>query len=85
MKQKFNKFETLFETAFSHFSNGGFREGSAVVLKPSFLKHAYFKKHYSGSTAFAKFLKELIAADTTSGRYGIRSIDAHPNFGLNRA
>jgi len=61
MKQKFNKFETLFETAFSHFSNGGFREGSAVVLKPSFLKHAYFKKHYSGSAAFAKFLKELIA------------------------
>lgn len=60
MKQKFNKFETLFETAFSHFSNGGFREGTTVVIKPSFLKHKYFKKHYSGHKAFVEFLKQLI-------------------------
>lgn len=60
MKQKFNKFETLFEAAFSHFSNGGFREGSAVIIKPSFLKHAYFKTHYSGHENFVKFLKQLI-------------------------
>lgn len=60
MKQKFNEFETLFETAFSHFSNGGFREGSALVLKPSFLKDKFFKKHYSGYPEFVKFLSQLI-------------------------
>ena len=47
MKQKFNKFETLFEAAFSHFSNGGFREGTPIIIKPSFLKDKYFKKHFS--------------------------------------
>lgn len=60
MKQKFNKFETLFETAFSHFSNGGFREGTPVVLKPSFLKCDYFKQKYSGHKEFVNFLKQLI-------------------------
>ena len=60
MNNKFNKFQNLFETAFSHFSNGGFREGTPVVLKPSFLKCGYFKKHYSGHEAFSNFLKELI-------------------------
>jgi hypothetical protein len=60
MKQKFNKFETLFEAAFSHFSNGGFREGTPIIIKPSFLKDKYFKKHYSGEPSFVKFLKELI-------------------------
>ena len=61
MKQKFTKFETLFETAFAHFSNGGFREGTPVVIKPSFLKDKYFKKHYAGNSAFVNFLKSLIA------------------------
>jgi hypothetical protein len=60
MKQKFNKFTTLFETAFSHFSNGGFREGTPLVIKSSFLKDKYFKKHYAGQPAFVKFLKQLI-------------------------
>ena len=61
MNQKYNKFQSLFESAFSHYANGGFREGTPVVLKPSFLKHDYFKTHYSGHKAFVSFLKELIS------------------------
>ena len=60
MNQKYNQFQNLFEAAFSHFSNGGFREGSALVLKPSFLKHPYCSERYSGHENFMKFLKELI-------------------------
>jgi hypothetical protein len=60
MNQKYNQFQNLFETAFSHFSNGGFREGSALTLKPSFLKHPYCKDHYSGHEPFMNFLKQLI-------------------------
>ena len=60
MNQKYNKFKTLFESAFSHFANGGFREGSPVIIKPSFLKHDYFKTHYSGHESFVNFLKQLI-------------------------
>jgi hypothetical protein len=60
MISKFNKFTTLFETAFSTFTNGGFREGSPVILLPSFLKSKYFKKHYSGHENFVTFLKQLV-------------------------
>ena len=60
MNSKFNKFETLFETAFSHYSNGGFREGTPVVIKPSFLKSKYFKTHYSGDEMFVNFLNHII-------------------------
>jgi hypothetical protein len=57
---KFNKFDTLLETAFSHYSNGGFREGSPVRIKPEFLKHPYFKSHYSGDELFCNWLKDLM-------------------------
>lgn len=60
---KFNKFDTLLETAFSHYSNGGFREGSPVKLKPSFFKSEYFKKHYSGDEIFVNFLNDLVQRD----------------------
>lgn len=60
MNNKFNKFQNLFETAFTHFSNGGFREGTPIVLKPSFLRHDYCKKHYSGHKPFMTFLKQLV-------------------------
>lgn len=60
MNLKFNKFSSLYEAAFSHYSNGGFREGTPVTIKLSFLKHGYFKKHYSGDKNFVKFLSELI-------------------------
>jgi hypothetical protein len=57
---KFNKFETLLETAFSHYSNGGFREGSPVRLKPSFLNTTYFKQHYGNDTIFSEWIKSLM-------------------------
>lgn len=60
MNEKYNKFTTLFETAFTHYSNGGFREGTSVILKSSFLSHPYCKSHYSGHGQFMDFLKELI-------------------------
>jgi len=64
MNLKFNKFSSLYEAAFSHYSNGGFREGTPITIKPSFLKHQYFKKHYSGNKNFVKFLSELIKNET---------------------
>lgn len=57
---KFNKYDTLLETAFAHYSNGGFREGTPVKLKKSFLKSQYFNVHYSGDEHFAAFLTDLI-------------------------
>lgn len=60
---KFNKFDTLLETAFSHYSNGGFREGSPVKVKNSFLSHPYYKSHYSGDEIFVNWLNDLISRD----------------------
>jgi hypothetical protein len=60
---KFNKFDTLLETAFSHYSNGGFREGSPVRVKKEFLNHQYFKSHYSGDETFVNWLKSLMDSD----------------------
>lgn len=57
---KFSKFDTLLETAFSHYSNGGFREGSPVKLKKSFITHPYFKSHYSGDEVFVNWITDLI-------------------------
>jgi len=57
---KFNKFNTLLEQAFSHYSNGGFREGSPVRLKKDFLTSPYCVKHYGRDTEFFNFLKDLI-------------------------
>jgi hypothetical protein len=57
---KFNKFDTLLETAFSHYSNGGFREGSPVRVKKEFLNHPYFKAHYSGDETFVNWLQGLM-------------------------
>lgn len=61
--KKFNKFETLLETAFTHFSNGGFREGSAVKVKGAFFNSTYFKRHYSGHVAFSEWLKSMVDQD----------------------
>ena len=60
---KFNKFNTLLETAFSHYSNGGFREGSPIRVKPEFLNSKYCRDHYGRDTEFFNFLKELIGND----------------------
>jgi hypothetical protein len=61
--KKFNRFDTLLETAFTHFSNGGFREGSPVKIKKGFFNSSYFKKHYSGSVAFCEWLKSMVDQD----------------------
>lgn len=74
MKQKFNEFQNLFETAFTHFSNGGFREGSAVTLNNSFLRSDYCKKHYSGHKDFINFLKQLIKDEVL---FFIKRVVAH--------
>jgi hypothetical protein len=58
--KKFKKFDTLLETAFSHFSNGGFREGSPVRLRSSFFNSDYFKNHYSGHAEFSEWLKSMV-------------------------
>lgn len=60
---KFNKFDTLLETAFSHYANGGFTEGSPVRLKKAFLSSPYFKQHYAGDDQFVEFLKSLMDRD----------------------
>jgi len=60
---KYNKFDTLLETAFSHYSNGGFTEGSPVRLKKAFLTSTYFKQHYSGDDQFVEFLRSLMDRD----------------------
>jgi hypothetical protein len=57
---KFNKYDTLLEAAFSHYSNGGFREGTPVRVNKSFLGSEYFKKHYSGDASFVAWLTDLI-------------------------
>jgi hypothetical protein len=60
---KFNKFNTLLETAFSHYSNGGFREGTPVKIKKSFFSTEYCKKHYSQDSEFIKWLTDLTERD----------------------
>jgi hypothetical protein len=57
---KFSKFDTLLETAFSHYSNGGFREGTPVRLKKTFLSSPYCKQHYAGDEMFINWLTDLI-------------------------
>jgi hypothetical protein len=57
---KFNKYDTLLETAFGYYSNGGFREGTPVRVNKKFLSSPYFKKHYSGDESFVAFLTDLI-------------------------
>jgi hypothetical protein len=56
---KFNKYDTLLETAFGYYSNGGFREGTPVKIKKAFLSSPYFKKHYSGDEAFVSFITDI--------------------------
>jgi hypothetical protein len=60
---KFNKFETLLETAFSHYSNGGFREGTPVKIKNDFFASPYCQQHYGKDTQFIEMLKSLVEQD----------------------
>jgi hypothetical protein len=56
---KYNKFNTLLETAFGYYNNGGFREGSCVKLKPAFFNCQYFKDFLNDN--FGNYLKELVS------------------------
>ena len=89
---KFNKFDTLLETAFTHFSNGGFREGSPIKLKPSFLSSDYYKTHYSGHEGFSAFLTDLIQREVfffikrVAGYGSMQNVkDANDNEGVGGA
>lgn len=61
--KKFKKFDTLLETAFTHYSNGGFREGSPVKIKKAFLSSPYCQEHYGRDTNFINWLTNLIDTD----------------------
>lgn len=58
------KFDILFETAYSHYSNGGFRQNGTIKIKPSFLKSDYFRKLYSGNAEIADFITSLVKDET---------------------
>lgn len=60
---KFKKYEQLLETAFSHYANGGFREGNPVKIKKEFLSSDYCKQHYGNESQFLLFLTNLIEQD----------------------
>lgn len=86
--KKFKKFETLLETAFSHYSNGGFREGSPVRIKKTFLSSPYCKQHYGGDEMFMNWLKNLIESEyfffikRVAGRSSEQNVkDANTNEG----
>ena len=85
---KFNKFNTLLETAFAHYSNGGFREGSPIKIKKEFLNSNYCSEHYGRDTEFFNFLKDLIDRDIfffikrVAGRSSEQNVkDANDNEG----
>lgn len=86
--KKFNKFNTLLETAFSHYSNGGFREGSPVKVKKAFLSSPYCQQHYGNDTAFTGWLSSMIDNDyfffikRVAGRSAEQNVkDANSNEG----
>lgn len=60
MSEKFNKFTTLCEKAFTHHSNGGFRTNTPVRLRPEFFQSDYYKARYQQDSGFDIWLKGLI-------------------------
>jgi hypothetical protein len=86
--KKFNKFNTLLETAFSHYSNGGFREGSPIKVKKAFLSSPYCQQHYGKDTMFTDWLSNMIDNDyfffikRVAGRSAEQNVkDANSNEG----
>jgi hypothetical protein len=63
MSQKFNKFETLCEKAFTHFSNGGFRTNTPVRLTPAFFKSSFYKERYQKDGVFDQWIKGILEAN----------------------
>lgn len=57
MNKKFNKFETLCEKAYTHYSNGGFRTNTPVKIRPEFLNSEFYKAHYQKDGQFDQWLR----------------------------
>jgi hypothetical protein len=60
MSQKFNKFETLCERAFAHYTNGGFRTGTPVKLRPEFFKSDFYKQRYETDELFHSWIQNIL-------------------------
>ena len=61
MSKKFNKFETIFERAYSHHANGGFRTNTPVRLRPEFFQSDFYKTRYQSNAPFDTWIKGLLA------------------------
>jgi len=86
---KFNSFDLVLETAFGHFNNSGFREGTPLFIKKAFLSSEYFKKHYSGHADFSEWIKGEIERGAlffihrvSTGVAGQNVKDSNSNNGL---
>lgn len=60
MSKKMNKFVNLFEKAYSHHANGGFRTNTPVRLRPEFFQSEYYKTRYQQNAPFDTWLKGLL-------------------------
>ena len=60
---KFNKFNLVFEAAYSRYANGGaFSENTPVKIKEAYFKSPYYKQRYSGDRVFDTWLRDLVKA-----------------------
>lgn len=58
---KFNKFNLVFEAAYSRYANGGaFRENMPVKIKEAYFNSPYYKERYSGDKTFDTWLRDLV-------------------------
>jgi hypothetical protein len=58
---KFNKFNLVFEAAYSRYANGGaFRENTPIKIKEAYFKSPYYKQRYSGDKTFDTWLRGLV-------------------------
>lgn len=60
MNKKFNKFETLCEKAYTHYSNGGFRTNTPIKLRPEFFNSDFYKTRYQKDAGFDSWLRGCI-------------------------
>ena len=61
---KFNKFNLVFEAAYSRYASGGaFRENMPVKIKKAYFSSPYFKARYEGDSVFTNWLKDLVNND----------------------
>jgi hypothetical protein len=78
MSQKFNKFETLCERAFSHYSNGGFRTGTPVKLRPEFFKSKFYKQRYETDPLFNTWITDILSQNPNTFFF-IKEVNGNSN------